>query len=143
MGRPINKKYFGPPTAAGNEIKVRFYDGSTAKPGWIIKQLGTKKFRVTDGVTIKDCKLVTEDAAQINAEGEMSITVKNDAGNAVQVAKITAHLIVDENGQTIPWGFADFNAVSGQVEMEEAGDDTTMTSATTDEDDFENEDPAP
>lgn len=145
MGRPINKKYFGPPTAAGNEIKVRFYDGSAAKPGWIIKQLGTKKFRVTDGTTIKDCKLVTENAAQINAEGEMSISVKNDANQVVQVAKITGNLIVDENNNSIKWAFDDYNAAGteGVAEMEEAGDDTTMTSATTDEDDFETADPAP
>lgn len=129
MGRPINKKYFGPPTDAGNEIKVRFYDGSAAKLGWIIKQLGTKKFRVTDGTTIKDCKLVTENAAQINAEGEMSISVKNDANQVVQVAKITGNLIVDENNNKIKWAFDDYNAAGteGVSEMEEAGTDSSMT----------------
>ena len=129
MGRPLNKKYFGPPTTAGKEIKVRFFDGTNDKIGWIIKQLGTKKFRVTDGSVIKDCKLVPVDYTDINAEGEMSISVKNDAGTVVQVAKITGNLVVDETGGSIKWGFDDFNAAGteGVAEMEEAGTDDSMT----------------
>ena len=129
MGRPLNKKYFGPPTTSGKEIKVRFYDGSADKIGWIIKQLGTKKFRVTDGSVTKDCKLVAVDAAQINAEGEMSISVKNDANTVVQVAKITGNLVVDETGGSIKWAFDDYNAADteGVAEMEEAGTDSSMT----------------
>ena len=44
MGRPINKKFFGTPTAGGNEIKVDFHDGSAVTEGYIVKQLGSKKF---------------------------------------------------------------------------------------------------
>ena len=46
MGRPINKRFFGVPTAAGNEIKVNFHDGSSVVEGYIDKQLGSKKFKV-------------------------------------------------------------------------------------------------
>ena len=129
MGRPLNKKYFGPPTTAGKEIKVRFFDGTNDKIGWIIKQLGTKKFRVTDGTTIKDCKLVPVNFGDIDAEGEMSISVKNDANQVVQVSKITGNLVVDEGNNSIKWGFDNFNAAGteGVAEMEEAGTDDSMT----------------
>ena len=48
MGRPINKRFFGTPTAGGNEIKVDFHDGSAVTEGYIVKQLGSKKFRVKE-----------------------------------------------------------------------------------------------
>ena len=52
MGRPINKRYFGVegvgPTAGGTEIKVNFHNGTAVKEGYIVKQLGSKKFRVEE-----------------------------------------------------------------------------------------------
>ena len=39
MGRPLNKKFFGTPTAGGSEIKVQFHNGTASVNGWIIKQL--------------------------------------------------------------------------------------------------------
>ena len=44
MGRPLNKRLFGEPTAAGSEIKVNFHNGSAVKEGYIVKQKGSKKF---------------------------------------------------------------------------------------------------
>ena len=48
MGRPLNKRFFGEPTAGGNEIKVDFHNGTAVVEGSIIKQLGSKKFRVQE-----------------------------------------------------------------------------------------------
>ena len=65
MGRPINKRFFGVagtgPTASGNEIKVNFHNGSGVKEGYIVKQLGSKKFRVEEIETAGtfDCTLKT------------------------------------------------------------------------------------
>jgi len=43
MGRPLNKRFFGTPTAGGSEIKVRFRaTGQVEANGWIVKQLGSK-----------------------------------------------------------------------------------------------------
>ena len=44
MGRPLNKKFFGPATAGGNEIKVNFYNGAAVVEGYIVKQIGSKSF---------------------------------------------------------------------------------------------------
>ena len=65
MGRPLNKRFFGAPTAGGNEIKVQFHNGTESVNGYIVKQLGSKKFRCTDGVIEKDCFLVDKAAAQL------------------------------------------------------------------------------
>ena len=50
MGRPLNKRLFGVagtgPTASGTEIKVNFHNGTAVKEGYIVKQLGSKKFRM-------------------------------------------------------------------------------------------------
>ena len=119
MGRPINKRYFGTPSDGGNEIKVQFYDGSASVNGWIIKQLGSKKFRVTDGTTTKDCFLVDE-ASGLLANGEMTITVKDDSGTARQVTKISGRKATIDTGASLAWVFDDSNS-DGYVEMEEAG----------------------
>ena len=120
MGRPLNKRFFGAPTAAGNEIKVQFHNGTESVNGYIVKQLGSKKFRCTDGVIEKDCFLVDKAAAAI-AAGEMSIVVKDDAGAVKQVTKIAGKRVTLDSGETIAWGFDSYNQVTGAVEMEEAG----------------------
>ena len=120
MGRPLNKKFFGAPTAGGSEIKVQFHNGTTSVNGYIVKQLGSKKFRCTDGVIEKDCFLVDKAAAAI-AAGEMSIVVKDDAGAVKQVTKISAKKVTLDTGATIAWNFSDATD-DASVEMEEAGD---------------------
>ena len=82
MGRPLNKRYFGEPTAGGNEIKVRFRaTGQAEANGWIVKQLGSKKFRCTDGTNTEDCTLADKSQGTL-AVADMTITVKDDGGTA-------------------------------------------------------------
>ena len=138
MGRPLNKRYFGPPTAGGDEIKVQFHNGTASVNGWIVKQLGSKKFRCTDGTATEDCTLVDKASAAV-AAGEMTITVLDDAGNPKQVTKIAGRKVTLDTGESIAWNFSD-STTDGAVEMEEAGDDTTIDSVGTDEDDFEGDD---
>ena len=141
MGRPLNKRYFGPPTAGGNEIKVQFFNGTASVNGWIVKQLGSKKFRCTDGTEVKDCFLVDKASGDILA-GEMSIVVKDDAGVARQVTKIAGRKVTLDTGVSIAWNFSDATD-DGAVEMEEAGDDNVIDNddLAPDADDFESDDP--
>jgi hypothetical protein len=138
MGRPLNKRYFGTPTAGGNEIKVQFHNGTGSVNGWIVKQLGSKKFRCTDGSAVKDCVLVDKASAAV-AAGEMTITVKDDGGTARQVTKIAGRKVTLDTGASIAWNMSDSTS-DGAVEMEEAGDDATIDAVGTDEDDFEGDD---
>jgi len=127
MGRPLNKRYFGTPTAGGNEIKVQFHNGTASANGWIVKQLGSKKFRCTDGTNTEDCVLVDKASAAI-AAGEMTITVKDDGGTARQVTKIAGRKVTLDTGAMIAWNMSD-STTDGAVEMEEAGDDDSLTNA--------------
>ena len=131
MGRPLNKRYFGTPTVGGNEIKVQFFNGTASVNGWIVKQLGSKKFRCTDGTATKDCILVDKASGDVLA-GEMTITVLDDAAVARQVTKIAGRKVTLDTGVSIAWNFSD-SVVDGAVEMEEAGDDAAQANA----DDFE------
>ena len=128
MGRPLNKKFFGAPTAGGNEIKVAFFNGTESVNGYIVKQLGSKKFRCTDGVIEKDCFLVDKAAAAI-AAGEMSIVVKDDAGAVKQVTKISGKKVTLDTGATIAWNMTDATD-DAAVEMEEAGDASEVAALT-------------
>lgn len=127
MGRPLNKRYFGTPTAGGDEIKVQFHNGTGSVPGWIVKQKGAKRFVCTDGTVEALCALVDKASGAL-AAGEMSITVLDDAGNPKQVTKITGRKVTVDTGESIKWNFSD-STTDEAVEMEEAGDDDSLTNA--------------
>lgn len=124
MGRPLNKRYFGEPTAAGNEIKVQFHNGTSSVPGWIVKQTGSKRFVCSDGSNEETCYLVDKAAGAI-AAGEMSLTV-DDNGTPKQVVKIAGRKVTLDDGTTQAW---DFTGTGTTVEIEEAGDDSALTNA--------------
>jgi len=128
MGRPLNKRYFGEPTVDGKEIKVQFNEGTGSKSGWIVKQKASKRFLVTDGTVEGICSLVDKASGDL-LEGEMSITVKDDAGVAKQVVKIAGRKVTVDTGESIAWNF-DTSTTDGKVEIEEAGDDAAMTNNT-------------
>ena len=143
MARPLNKRYFksaaaGPGT--GNEIKVQFHNGTGSVAGWIVKQTGSKRFKCTDGTNTKTCYLVDKASGDLLA-GEMTITVKNDAGTAKRVKKLAGRKLTLADGTISFWSFSN-STTDGKVEMEEAGEDKIIDNSTTDEDDFEGDDPA-
>ena len=148
MGRPINKKFFGVPTAGGNEIKVDFHNGTAVKEGYIVKQLGSKKFRVAAIGTPNDKFdrfLTTGKLATALTGTEMAVTMLMDDSETYQVSKITgrkATLVAPDGtganaltGTSIAWNFSTSNTDKA-VQFEEAGDDDTLVG--TDDDDFAN-----
>ena len=146
MGRPINKRFFGAPTAGGKEIKVNFHDGSAVVEGYIAKQLGSKKFSVkatgTPGTAY--IRVLTTGKLPATLTGtEMCISVKGDDGETYGVSKIAGRKVTLAqpsatganalDGTSISWNFT---ASDGDyaVEIEEAGDDDTLIG--TDDSDF-------
>lgn len=124
MGRPINKRYFG--ANVKNNLRVQFYNGSASVAGAIVKQTGSKRFVCVDASgTEATCKLVSKADGDL-AAGEMSITVKNDAGTSLYVRKITAHKVTGSDGIAYKWSFS-ASTSDGAVQVEEAGDDDTFT----------------
>lgn len=118
MGRPLNKRFFG--ANAKNNLKVQFFNGTASVPGYIVKQVGSKKFVVKEfgGTTKFICRLVEAESASLTA-GQMSITVKLDNGTVAQVSKITAHKVT-ALGVSHNWSFSS-STTDGAVEIEEAG----------------------
>ena len=143
MGRPLNKKYFGTPTAGGQEIKVNFHNGTAVKEGYIVKQKGSKKFVCEEIGTAGEftCTLVTGKLPAALSAGEMSISVQGADSETYGVSKISGRKLTVVapsstgsnalDGQSLIWGFS--AAASGIVKVEEAGDDDV---ANTDDDDF-------
>lgn len=147
MGRPLNKRYFGEPTAGGNEIKVDFHNGTAVVEGHIVRQKGSKKFVVAEigaSDTEYTCTLTTGKLMTALTAGEMGITFKMDDSETYQVSKISgrkATLVSPDgtgsnayNGQSVPWNFST-STNDGAAQVEEAGDDDV---AGVDDDDFTN-----
>ena len=150
MGRPLNKRMFGVagtgPTAGSTEIKVNFHNGTAVKEGYIVKQLGSKKFRVEEIGTagLFDCTLKTGVLPAALAAGQMSISVQGADSETYGVAKITGRKVTvaspSATGSNALTGGASLKyaltgaAAAGLVRMEEAGDDNTLSG--TDDDDF-------
>lgn len=130
MGRPLSKQQlFG--ANAKNNIKVQFHNGTASVRGYIVEQTGSKRFKCIDenGVTAV-CYLKDKASADLQA-GEMSISFKYDDGTVQQATKISRHRItVDYNGsKSFPWNFST-STTDGAWQVEEAGTDSAMTSAT-------------
>lgn len=102
MGRPLNKRYFE--SGEGNQLKVRAKIGSNSEgDGIIVKQRGSKKFKVTVGENTGDCYLVDKATGALEAD-EMTITVLTDAGELKRATKIYNRVAIVE-GNKVPWNF--------------------------------------
>ena len=134
----------------GSEIKCDFYDddSESVKEGYIVKQLGSKKFRVAaigaPGTTY-DRFLTTGKLASALTGTEMAITMKMDDAETYQASKIAGHkatLVAPDgtgpnayDGKSVPWNFT-VSVADGAAQVEEAGDDDTLVGE--DDDDFAN-----
>jgi hypothetical protein len=129
MGRPLNKRLFG--ANASNNIKVQFHNGTASVRGYIVKQIGSKRFVCKDenGNTAR-CRMVDKASADL-AVGEMSITFKFDDTTVQQATKIAAHRIgisVSGSNTNSQWNFSTSTS-DGYWQIEEAGTNAAMASA--------------
>jgi hypothetical protein len=136
MGRPLSKSFFG--SDAANNIKVQFHNGTKSIAGFIVKQKGSRRYLCQDKAGVQALCILVDKAAGALAAGEMTITVKTDAGVIKQVLKLTRHKITTSAGW-FPWNF-DVSTTDGAVQVEEAGAtvaDVPLTAATNLEGDVE------
>lgn len=129
MGRPLNPRLFG--ANASSNLKVQFFNGEASVPGYIVKQYGSERFKCRDSNgNTAICKMVAKASGDLES-GEMSITVRNDDGDALQLTKIFEK-VVTVAGRRTPWTFDPSNS-DARVQMEEAGINTDLE----EKDDFE------
>ena len=149
MGRPLNKRLFGVegvgPTAGGNEIKVNFHNNTAVKEGYIVKQVGSKKFVCEEIGTAGEftCTLTTGKLPANLAAGEMAISFSMDDAETYTVSKITGRKATLSaptatgtnlyDGKSVAWNFST-SVADGAAQVEEAGDDNTLVG--TDDTDF-------
>lgn len=117
MGRPVNKRYFG--HNGGNHIRARFKTGGSEYNGWIVKQTGSKRFKVTDGTHNLTGYLVNKDNGSLS-NGDIVINVLNDAGSYVQVTKLYNRVAITEDNVKIKWNFTASES-DGAVQMIDDG----------------------
>ena len=118
MGRPLNKRYFG--TGAGNQIKTRFQLAGTEYDGYILKQVGSKRYKVTDGAGHTGICTLVDAADNSLSDNQMNVEVLLDNGTFARASKIYSRVAI-VNGAKVRWNFA-ANSTDGYARIdEEAG----------------------
>ncbi len=99
MGKPIQKRYFGLTSQAGNQIRVngvKFADGATATNAYIVKQTGSAAYIVQDtGMTHAPeiVFMVNANALSALLPGQCFITATPYGGSALPCEKIAQYRV--------------------------------------------------
>lgn len=91
MGRPIQKKWFGPSATAGNQIVVngvRWADNTTATGAYIVKQTGFNAYVVSNGVKSEIVFMVNAASVAALLPSQCFITATPFGGAALPCYKI-------------------------------------------------------
>jgi hypothetical protein len=123
MGRPVNKRNFG--SGSGSQIRVRFKTSGTEYNGYILKQTGSKRFKVTDDTRTITGYLVNKSNGAL-ANGDIVINVLNDAGSYVQVTKLYNRVAITEDNVKIKWNFNASQSDGAVQAIDEAGPTITF-----------------
>lgn len=105
MGRPLNKKFFGDPEKGGLQMVLSYVwldDSTEAETGfWIVRQLGTGRYQVTNGDRTGAVRLVDHTPA---VAGEGSILVYPFGSDEPEFArKIHNRSVVTWSNNTYKW----------------------------------------
>lgn len=103
MGRPLNSKFFGP---GADKLSIVFNPGDGAKTGFIIKQLGTSRYKV--GVPDSSDTYIVELAsttaeAETLAAGKATIAALTADGTRVFVTKLESTKFQTTTGEHVVW----------------------------------------
>lgn len=119
---PINNTNFG---AKAGKLAVKFYDGSSVKTGWVLAQVGTARYKVTDGTTTKIITLaqtttqVTALTAGTGPDAAMRATlgvieITPHGGSVEQVKKLTSKQAITVQGSFVTWALGVASDAAGK-----------------------------
>ena len=131
MGRPLSKQQLFNANSKNN-IKVQFHNGTASVKGYIVEQTGSKRFKCKDANGNTAICYLKDKASSALSAGEMTITFKYDDGTIQQATKISRHRISLIYGgilRSFPWNFSTSTS-DGYWQVEEAGTNSAMASAT-------------
>lgn len=100
--KPASKKNFGPESG---KIQINYHNGSAAVTGYIVKQLGSKKYRVTtNGTDTFDVVLAqTTDGATTLAAGTATIVLTPHGGGTKYVSFMQGYKAFTTDGNEYAW----------------------------------------
>lgn len=92
MGRPIQKKWFGPAVTAGSQIVVngvRWADNTTSTGAYIVKQTGSTAYVISNGSKAEICFMVNANGVGALLPGQCFINATPFGGSALPCEKIS------------------------------------------------------
>lgn len=112
---PVNKRNFG---AKAGKLAVKFHDGSSVKTGWIVAQVGTKRYKVTNGSVTKICTLA-QTLAEVTAlatgpNNLCTIEITPFGGSVENVMKLNSVTAQTVQGKILRWAIGVTASVTGQ-----------------------------
>ena len=114
MGRPINKRWFGTTGSGtgtglftGNNLPIRFKLGGVVYEGYILKQVGSSRYKVStdDGSTAVGRAVLTNTLTPAS-NGDAALVGLYD-GQAVPIRRLYQHRAKDYNGRVFKWTLSD------------------------------------
>jgi hypothetical protein len=114
MGRPINKRWFGTTGTGtgtgkftGNNLPIRFKLGGTVYEGYITKQTGSNRYKVStdDGTTATGTVYLKNAVAPAN-NGEAAL-VGFFNGSATLIRDLRSRIAIDYSGVRYKWNLSD------------------------------------
>lgn len=114
MGRPINKRWFGPVGLgtgtglnSGNALPIKANVGAGEFDGYIIKQRATRKFKVSNDNQTQSGNVVLVDKLSGLAAGEGALVGVIIGVGHKAIKKITRHHVSDFAGNKYTWTLQD------------------------------------
>lgn len=96
MGRPIQKRWFGPASTPGSQIVVtgvRFADGTTATDAYIVSQTGSSAYVVSNGIKSEICFMVNADGLGALMPSQCYINATPFGGTALPCKTIAQYRV--------------------------------------------------
>ncbi len=135
MGRPIQKKWFGPSSNPGSQIVVngvRWADNTTATSAYIVKQTGSSAYVVSNGIKSEIVFMVNAASVAALLPGQCFILATPFGGSALPCYKIAqfrvdifnvANTVPRETGAPVPESVSSYSwstmpaAAFGQADL--------------------------
>lgn len=117
MGRPLNKRYFGATGTGtgtglltGNNLPIRFKSGGTVYEGFIVKQVGSRRFKCStdDGTTaVAKCLLTAGTSSDPANNGEAVLLGLLNGSQPISIREITNRIAIDFSSNRYKWTLTD------------------------------------
>lgn len=117
MGRPLNKRYFGTTGTGtgtglltGNNLPIKFKSGGTVYEGFIVKQVGSRRFKCStdDGTTaVAKCLLTVGTTSDPVNNGEAVLLGLLNGSQPISIREITNRIAIDFSSNRYKWTLTD------------------------------------